>query len=233
MCLYFNPRGNTHVYFFFISEFLCFNISYSTQEEEVLKQMVLNTIIYDCISGYIPLGSLIQRVNFHISRVDILTPIWERSLMSNGTHSTLFLVALLWLLWFFIHLLLAGPYSSLSWMRMIVYVSELTIFVTNTWEENQLLWNKGLILAYSVIYLNLYLFDPAVLGSWQHNSLLTCIGKGVDHQETVREGKKRGKYPNTLLKHMPSPQCSLFLPLDLICNSFYPTQQPQDVYQAF
>lgn len=63
------------MYFFFISEFICFDISYSTQEEEVLKQMVLNTIIYDCISGYIPLGSLIQRVNFHISRVDILTPI--------------------------------------------------------------------------------------------------------------------------------------------------------------
>lgn len=85
-------------------------------------------------------------------------------------------------------------------------------------------------MAYSVIYLNLYLFAFTVLGLWQHNSLLIFIGKGVDHQETVKEGKKRGKYPNTLLKHMPSP---LFLPLDLICNSFYPTQQPQDVYQAF
>lgn len=76
MCLYFNPRGNTHVYFFSISECIRFNISYSTQEEEVLKQMVLNTIIYDVISGYIPLSSLIiQRVNFHISRVDTLMPI--------------------------------------------------------------------------------------------------------------------------------------------------------------
>lgn len=61
------------MYFFSISEFICFNISYSTQEKEVLKQMVLNTIIYDVISGYISLSSLIiQRVNFHTSRVDTL-----------------------------------------------------------------------------------------------------------------------------------------------------------------
>lgn len=50
-------------------------------------------------------------------------------------------------------------------------------------------------MAYSVIYLNLYLFAFTVLGLWQHNSLLIFIGKGVDHQETVKEGKKEVSIP--------------------------------------